>query len=149
MVTLHNDRFVDNAAKVVGFKYVLSRTALQWHNDLPVVGMPGTLNNLQHDFFAKFRVAYNRQEWKKEQDKCKYVPGTSSLPMLNRFQVVCAKPMNLRQFVVSQAHLTFAEVADSVKTYQELMKWIQCSTFSKMSHLRMLDVLFATSLTNL
>ncbi len=30
--------------------------------------------------------------------------------------------MNLRQFVVSRAHLTFAEVADSVKTYQELIK---------------------------
>ncbi len=31
-------------------------------------------------------------------------------------------PMNLRQFVVSRAHLTFAEVAASIKTYQELIE---------------------------
>ncbi len=31
-------------------------------------------------------------------------------------------PMNLRQFVISRTHLTFAEVADSVKTYQELIE---------------------------
>lgn len=74
----------------------------------------------------------------KELDKCKYVQGSSSLPMINRFQVICAKlqwplsvqiekfvrilPMNLRQFVISRAHITFDEVADSVKTYQELLE---------------------------
>ncbi len=30
--------------------------------------------------------------------------------------------MPLRQFVVSRAHLTFAEVTESVKTYQELIE---------------------------
>ncbi len=30
--------------------------------------------------------------------------------------------MQLRQFVVSEAHATFAEVAESVKTYQELIE---------------------------
>ncbi len=30
--------------------------------------------------------------------------------------------MHLRQFVVSRAHATFAEVADSVKIYQELIE---------------------------
>ncbi len=30
--------------------------------------------------------------------------------------------MQLRQFVVSRAHATFAEVAESVKTYQELIE---------------------------
>ncbi len=30
--------------------------------------------------------------------------------------------MNLRQFVVSRAHLTFAEVAASIKTYQKLIE---------------------------
>ncbi len=31
-------------------------------------------------------------------------------------------PMNLRQFVISMAHLTFIEVAKSVKTYVELFE---------------------------
>ncbi len=35
---LHNDRFTDDDAKEVGFKYVLSGTALQLYNDLPVGG---------------------------------------------------------------------------------------------------------------
>ncbi len=55
--------------------------------------------------------------------------------MINKFQLLCGKlqwhlpvqikkfvrilPMNLRKFVFSQAHHTFAEVAVSVKTYQE------------------------------
>ncbi len=30
--------------------------------------------------------------------------------------------MNFRQFFISRAHLTFAEVADSVKTYQEFIE---------------------------
>ncbi len=88
---MHSERFHNDATKVAGIKYVLSGTALQWYNDLPVGGMSAILNNLQHDFFAKFRIAKTRQEWKKELDKCKYVPGISSLPMINRFQVVCAK----------------------------------------------------------
>ncbi len=50
--------------------------------------MPATLNNLQRDFFVKFIIAKTRLEWKKELDKCKYVPGTTSLPMINRFQVI-------------------------------------------------------------
>ncbi len=31
-------------------------------------------------------------------------------------------PINLRQFLVLRAHLKFAEVADSVKAYQELIE---------------------------
>ncbi len=58
--------------------------------------------------------------------------------MINTFQILFGKlqwplpvkiekfvrilPMNLRQFVVSRTHLTFAEVAASVKTYQELIE---------------------------
>ncbi len=75
---LHAERFHNDATRVVRIKYVLSGTALQLYNDLPVGGMPATLNNLQHDLFAKFRIAKTRQEWKKELDKCKYVPGTTS-----------------------------------------------------------------------
>ncbi len=71
----------------------------------------------------------------KELEECKYVRGTSTLPMINKFQLLCGKlqwplpvqiemfvrilPMNLRKFVVSRAHLNFAEAAVSVKTYQE------------------------------
>ncbi len=97
--------------------------------------MPSTVND---DLFAKFRIAKTRQEWKKELEQCKYVPSTSTLPMINKFQLLCGKlqwplpfqiekfvrifPMNLRQFVVSRAHVTFVEVAMSVKTYQELIE---------------------------
>ncbi len=100
--------------------------------------MPATVNNLQCDLFAKFRIAKTRIEWKKELEKCKYIPGTSTLPMINKFQLYCGKlqwplpaqiemfvcilPMQLRQFVVSSAHGTFAEVSESVKTFQELIE---------------------------
>ncbi len=94
-------------------------------------------NPQQHDLFAKFRIAKTRVEWKKELEKCKYIPGTSTLPMINKFQHYCGKlqwplpvqiemfvhilPMQLGQFVVSRAHGTFAEVTESVKTFQELI----------------------------
>ncbi len=81
--------------------------------------MPATVSNLQHDLFAKFRIAKTRVEWKKELEKCKYRPSTSSLPMINKFQLYCGKvqwplpihieififmlPMQLHQFVVSRA----------------------------------------------
>ncbi len=58
--------------------------------------------------------------------------------MIKKFQPYCGKlqlplpvqiekfvnilPMQLRQFVLSRAHATFAEVAESVKTYQELIE---------------------------
>ncbi len=100
--------------------------------------MPATVNNLQHDLFAKFRIAKTRVECKKELEKCKYIPGTSTLPMINKFQLYCRKlqwplpvqierfvrilPMQLHQFVVSSAHTTFAEVTESVKTFQELIE---------------------------
>ncbi len=100
--------------------------------------MPANVNNLLHDLFAKFRIAKTRLEWKKELEKCIYIPSTSTLPMINKFQLYCGKlqwplpvqiekfvhilPMQLRQFVVSRAHATFAEVAKSVKTYQELIE---------------------------
>ncbi len=88
--------------------------------------MPVTVNNLQCDLFAKFRIAKTRLEWKKELDKYKYIAGTSTLPMINKFQLYCGKlqwplsvqiekfvhilTMQLRQFVVSRAHATFAEI---------------------------------------
>ncbi len=34
--------------------------------------MPATVNNLQCDLFAKFRIAKTRVECKKELEKCKY-----------------------------------------------------------------------------
>ncbi len=137
-LNIHQNRFANNAERVAAIKYVLSGTALQWFNEIPAANMPGTVNDLQGDFFAKFRIAKIRQEWKKELEQCKYVPGTSTPPMINKFQLLCGKlqwplpvqiekfvrilPMNLRQFVVSQAHLTFADVAASFKTYQELIE---------------------------
>ncbi len=100
--------------------------------------MPATVNNLQLDLFAKFRIAKTRVEWKKELEKCKYIPGTSTIPMINKFQFYCGKlqsqlpvqietcvhilSMQLCQFVVSRAHTTFAEVTESVKPFQELIE---------------------------
>ncbi len=111
----------------------MSGTALQWFNDIPA-----TVNNLQRDLFAKFRIAKTRVEWKKELEKCKYIRGISSLPIINKFQLYCGKlqwplpvqlemfvrilPMQQCQFVVSRAHTTFTEVTESVKTFQELMR---------------------------
>ncbi len=59
------NRFGNNAEQVAAIKYVLSGTALQWFNDIPAGNMPGTVNNLQWDLFAKFRIAKTRLEWKK------------------------------------------------------------------------------------
>ncbi len=100
--------------------------------------MPATVNNLQRDLFAKFRIAKTRVEWKKELEKCKYIPGTSTLLMINKFLLYCGKlqwplpvqiekfecilPMQLRQFGVSRALTSFAEVTESVKTFQELFE---------------------------
>ncbi len=100
--------------------------------------MPATVNNLQRDLFAKFRIAKTRVEWKKELEKYKYIPGTSTLPMINKFQLYCGEllsplpvqiekfvrilPIQLHQFIVSRAHAAFAEVTESVKTFQELLE---------------------------
>ncbi len=54
---IHNNRFNNAAEQVAAIKYVLSCTALQWFNDIPAANMPATVNNLQHDLFAKFRIA--------------------------------------------------------------------------------------------
>ncbi len=135
---LHAARFHNNATKVGCLKFILSGTALQKFNDIPAAQMPANINELRDAFYLKFRIAKTRLEWKKELQKCKYVPGSSTLPMLNRFQGICNKlnwpiavqiemfvkilPMNLCQFVVSRAHGDFAELALSVKTYQELIE---------------------------
>ncbi len=82
--------------------------------------------------FAKFRIAKTRLQWKQELDTCKYIPGRNTLPMINKCQLLCGKLqwplpvqiekfvhillMQLRQFIVSRAHATFAEVTESVKT---------------------------------
>ncbi len=136
-LNINQNGFANNAERVAAIKYILSGTALQWFNEICAANMPATVNDLQCNIFAKFRSAKTRQEWKKEIEQCKYVPVTSTLPMINKFQLICGKlqwhlpvliekfvrilPMNLRQFVVSRAHLTFAEVAASIKTYQELI----------------------------
>ncbi len=99
--------------------------------------MPATVNNLQRNLFVKFRIAKTRVEWKKELEKCKYIPSTSTLPMINKFQLYCGKlqrppvqiekficilPIQLRQFVVPRTHATFAEVTESDKTFQEIIE---------------------------
>ncbi len=84
---MHSERFHNNATKVDGLKYILSGTALQLYNDIPASAMPADLDALQDQFFAKFRIAKTRQEWKKELQKYKYFRSTTGLPMLNRFQV--------------------------------------------------------------
>ncbi len=132
---IHNNRFANASEQVTAIKYVLSGTALQWFNGIHVANMPATVNNLQRDLFTKFTIAKTRLEWKKELEKCKYIPGT----MINKFQLYCGKfqwplpvqkekfvrilPMQLRQFVVYRAHATFAEVTESVKKiFQELIE---------------------------
>ncbi len=67
----HNNRFNNAAEQVAAIKYVLSGTALQWFNDISAANMPATVNNMQRDLFAKFRIAKTRVEWKKELEKCK------------------------------------------------------------------------------
>ncbi len=85
-------------------------------------------------FYEKFRIRKIIVEWKKELQSCKYIPGSNSLPMINRFQYICNKltwplavqiekfirilPINLKQFVISRDHATFA----AVKTYQEMIE---------------------------
>ncbi len=88
---IHQNRFANNADKVGAIKYVLSGTALQWFNDIPQANMTANVNDLQKDMFAKFRIAKTRLQWKKESDSCKYVPRTSNLPMINKFQMICGK----------------------------------------------------------
>ncbi len=88
---IHNNRFTNTAEQVAAIKYVLSGTALQWFNDIPAANMLASVNNLEHDLFSKFRIAKTRVEWKKELEKCKYIPGTSTLPMINKFQLYCGK----------------------------------------------------------
>ncbi len=135
---INQNRLANNAEQIAAVKYVLSGTALQWFNTIPAGNMPATVNNLQWDLLAKFRIFKTRLEWKKVLEKCKYIPGISTLPMINKFQLYCGKlqwplpveiekfvhilPMQLRQFVVSRAHATFVEVAESVRTYQELIQ---------------------------
>ncbi len=65
-LNIHQNRFAINAERVAVIKNVLSGTALQWFNEIPAANMPTTVNDLQHDFFAEFRIAKTRQEWKKE-----------------------------------------------------------------------------------
>ncbi len=60
---IQNNRFNNAAEQVATVKYVLSGTVLQWFNDIPAATMPATVNNLQHDLFAKFRIAKTRLEW--------------------------------------------------------------------------------------
>ncbi len=122
---IHNNRSANAAEQVAAIKYVLSGAALQWFNDIPAAHMPATVNNLQHDLFDKFRIAKTRVEWKKELEKCTYMLYCAKLQRLLPVQIemfVHILPMQLLQFVVSRAHATFAEVTESVKTFQELIE---------------------------
>ncbi len=101
---LYRNRFTNNAERVAAIKYVLSGTDLQWFNGLPAANMPATLNNLQRDLFVMFRIVKSRLEWKKELEKCKNIPGTSILPIINKFQLYCGKlqwplPVQIEKFV--------------------------------------------------
>ncbi len=62
---LQGEKFHNDVTEVAGIKDVLLGTAMQWYNHLPASGIPTTLNNLQRDFFAKFRIVKTRQEWKR------------------------------------------------------------------------------------
>ncbi len=62
---INQNRFANNIEQVAAIKYVFSGTALQWFNDIPAGSMPATVNNLQKEFFNKFRIAKTRLEWKK------------------------------------------------------------------------------------
>ncbi len=153
---VHNNRFANTAEQVAAIKYVLSGTTLQRFYDIPAANMPATVNNLQRDLFTKFRIAKTRVEWKKELEKCKYIPGTGTLQMINKFQLYCVKlqwslpvqieefvrilPMQLRQFVVSRAHATFAEVTESVQTFQELIEVGIASHVSKTAVVVLINV---------
>ncbi len=57
---IHNNRFNNAAEQVAAIKYVLSGTALQRFNDIPAPNIPATVNNLQRDLLAKFRIAKTR-----------------------------------------------------------------------------------------
>ncbi len=86
----------------------------------------------------EFRISRTRLEWKKRvrtvQIYTKYKHpandqqismycGKLLLPLAVQIEkFVRILPMPLRQFVVSIAHFTFAEVTESVKTYQELIE---------------------------
>ncbi len=60
VLNIHQNRFANNAERVAEIKYVLSGTALQWLNEIPAANMPATVNDLQHDVFAMFRIAKTR-----------------------------------------------------------------------------------------
>ncbi len=62
---IHQNRFANNAERVDAIKYVLSGKTLQSFNEIPAANIPTTVNDLQHDLFAKFRIAKTRQEWQK------------------------------------------------------------------------------------
>ncbi len=76
---VHAERFHNDGTKVGGIKYILSGIALQWYNDIPAVALSGNLDDLRDHLYARELLKY------------KYVPGSTTLPMLNRFQVICNK----------------------------------------------------------
>lgn len=135
-LAVHGNRFHNDATKVAAFRHVLDGTALVWFNTLAAA--PANVAALRVAFNAKFRIIKSRIQWKKELSLLKYVPGQSTLPIVNRFAFIGEKigwalpvqierfikilPISLRQFVVSRPHATFIEVAESIKSYQELIE---------------------------
>ncbi len=59
-LNIHQNRFANNAERVAAIKYILSGTALQWFNYIPAANMLATVNDLQHDFVAKFMSRHTR-----------------------------------------------------------------------------------------
>ncbi len=64
-LNIHQNRFANNAERVAANKYMLSGTSLQWFNEIPAANMRTTVNDLQHNLFAKFSIAKTGKNGKK------------------------------------------------------------------------------------
>ncbi len=65
-VNSHRQRFENDAARVAGFRYVLSGTGLQWFTDIPAADTPSNFNELRDLFYEQIRIKKTRVEWKRE-----------------------------------------------------------------------------------
>ena len=100
--------------------------------------IPANVAALKVLFDAKFLIVKSRTAWKKELAELKYVAGEPILPTINQFVLISEKlswplevqierfikilPLSIRQFVVSSTHDTFQDVANSIRSYQQLIE---------------------------
>jgi len=136
---LHRIKFPNDHSKVAAFKHVITGPCLSWWGTILQLPMyPGTVNEIQQVFFAKYRHVKSRSQYKAELNRLKYIPGESCLGMINKFVVIADKlewpeavqidrliktlPIQLRQFVISRNYDTFTEVKESIKRFQELIE---------------------------